>query len=87
MNATVDVPSPLQSLDQYRQLRETFRLACPVSFNFGADVVDRWALRRPDHPAMRWVSSVRRTRLFTMTRRSACTRQIFWISCSGTARP
>jgi acyl-coenzyme A synthetase/AMP-(fatty) acid ligase len=50
-------PPPLRSLAEYRRLCETFRLDCPEYFNFGFDVMDRWADQRPDHPAMRWVSA------------------------------
>ncbi len=57
MNSATNTQSRLTSLDDYRRLCETFRLECPEYFNFGFDVVDEWARKRPDHPAMRWVSA------------------------------
>ncbi len=45
----------LSSLEEYQSLREDFRLERPDMFNFGFDVVDRWANERPDHLAMHWV--------------------------------
>ena len=45
------------TLDEYHRLRETFRLTVPTFFNFGTDVVDGWTRKRPNFPAMRWVSS------------------------------
>lgn len=48
--------NPLHTLAEYHQLRQTFRLKQPKFFNFGTDVVDRWAAEAPDHPAMRWSS-------------------------------
>ncbi len=35
--------------------RESFRLACPEYFNFGYDVVDKWASETPDDSALFWV--------------------------------
>lgn len=43
------------SLDEYHRLRESFRLEVPEFYNFGCDVVDKWAGQRPDHLAMLWV--------------------------------
>lgn len=43
------------SLEDYRRLRRSYRLAAPELFNFGHDVVDRWAADRPDAPALWWV--------------------------------
>lgn len=57
MSSTTDAPWRLKTLEEYRRVCQTFRLECPEYFNFGFDVVDRWAKKRPDHAAMRWVSS------------------------------
>ena len=46
----------LKSLEDYRELRKTFHIDIPKFFNFGSDVIDRWARERPDHVAMQWVS-------------------------------
>jgi len=45
----------IQSRADYERLRRTFRWDCPEHFNFGFDVVDRWAEETPDHLAMHWV--------------------------------
>jgi len=42
-------------LGEYRRLCEEYRLAAPEYFNFGYDVVDRWATARPDECALWWV--------------------------------
>jgi acyl-coenzyme A synthetase/AMP-(fatty) acid ligase len=45
---------PLGStLDEYRRACEAFRWQMPESFNFGRDVVDRWA-EDPSRPALYW---------------------------------
>ena len=41
----------ITSLDDYQQLRESFRWECPEKFNFGFEVVDQWAQTRPDATA------------------------------------
>ncbi|GAB5467796.1 MAG: acyl--CoA ligase [Rhodospirillales bacterium] len=38
----------------YAQTYRDFRWEVPSRFNFGRDVVDRWAAERPDHPALIW---------------------------------
>ena len=45
---------PLGStLDEYRRAVESFTWQVPAEFNFGRDVVDRWA-QSPDRPALLW---------------------------------
>jgi acyl-coenzyme A synthetase/AMP-(fatty) acid ligase len=45
---------PLGStLDEYRRACDAFRWEMPGTFNFGRDVVDRWA-EDPDRPALYW---------------------------------
>ena len=39
MNQMTEATRAITSLDEYRQLRESFRLECPEHFNFGLDVV------------------------------------------------
>ena len=56
---------PVTTLEEYRHLCSTFELESPEYFNFGADVVDRWAEDRPDHPAIQWVSADGETRIST----------------------
>ncbi len=46
----------LKTLEEYLELRKSFRMDVPKFFNFGTDVIDRWASERPEHGAMRWVS-------------------------------
>ena len=43
MKSTIETTKELTSLAEYRELRQTFQLDCPEFFNFGTDVVDRWA--------------------------------------------
>ena len=46
--------NPLGStLDEYRRASEAFRWELPDAFNFGRDVVDRWA-EVPERPALLW---------------------------------
>jgi acyl-coenzyme A synthetase/AMP-(fatty) acid ligase len=45
----------LHTLEEYRELRTRYRLSAPERFNFGYDVVDRWAAERPDACALWWV--------------------------------
>ncbi|MGH7337183.1 MAG: acyl-CoA synthetase, partial [Myxococcota bacterium] len=42
-----------RTLDEYRRAVESFRWEMPAQFNFGRDVVDRWA-EAPDRPALLW---------------------------------
>lgn len=46
----------LKTLEEYLELRKSFRIDIPKFFNFGTDVIDRWARECPDHVAMQWVS-------------------------------
>ena len=45
----------IRNLEDYQELRASFRWDAPEHFNFGFDVVDRWAERRPSADAIRWV--------------------------------
>jgi acetyl-CoA synthetase/medium-chain acyl-CoA synthetase len=45
----------IANLADYQRLRAAFQWERPDYFNFGFDVVDRWADTDPDHVAMRWV--------------------------------
>ena len=76
MSAMIDTPTTLASLDEYRRLRETFRLECPEHFNFGFDVVDRWAQKHPEHPAMRWVSADGEDRTITYAHMATRSNQV-----------
>lgn len=42
------------SMESYEAARQAFRWEVPESFNFGGDVIDRWARERPDHLALIW---------------------------------
>ena len=76
MKSVIETASTLQSLDEYHRLRETFRLESPEYFNFGADVVDRWARKRPKHPAIRWVSTTGEDRTITFAEMSIRSNQV-----------
>jgi acetyl-CoA synthetase len=41
----------------YDRLRQTFRWPEPAHFNFGFDVVDRWAEKDPEHTAIHWLAA------------------------------
>jgi len=51
------VSAPLAGLREYESLRASYRLQPPEYFNFGFDVVDRWAADRPDACALWWVGT------------------------------
>jgi acetyl-CoA synthetase/medium-chain acyl-CoA synthetase len=76
MGLTTEPVAKLQSLEQYRRLRESFRLECPEYFNFGTDVVDRWAEQRPEHPALRWVSITGADKTITFAQLSTRSNQL-----------
>ena len=46
-----------RTLDEYRRAVESFRWEIPTRFNFGRDVVDRWA-EAPERPALLWRDAV-----------------------------
>ncbi len=76
MKSLIESESKLESLDEYHKLRETFRLDCPEYFNFGTDVVDRWARKRPTHPAIRWVSTAGQDRTITFAEMATRSNQV-----------
>lgn len=45
----------LRTLVEYWNARAAYRLSAPPDFNFGTDVVDRWAEDRPHERALWWV--------------------------------
>lgn len=47
----------IASRSDYDHLRQTFQWDRRTEFNFGNDVVDDWAAKKPDGFALRWVSS------------------------------
>lgn len=53
----IDTWERIASLDDYRRVRESFRWFRPEYFNFGFDVLDRWAELQPDRPAIHWVGT------------------------------
>jgi acetyl-CoA synthetase/medium-chain acyl-CoA synthetase len=53
----------IQSRADYDRLRRTFQWDSPEQFNFGFDVVDRWAEKTPDHLAMHWVCGEEKRRV------------------------
>ena len=55
----------LQTLAEYREARDSYRLDAPSEFNFGTDVVDRWAKDRPDGRALWWVGADGEERIST----------------------
>jgi acyl-coenzyme A synthetase/AMP-(fatty) acid ligase len=65
------VPMP-----NYEAARQAFRWQLPERFNFGADVVDAWARRRPDHLALIWSDEHGRERRLTFADMSRLTNRM-----------
>jgi len=60
------MPAPRPTtLAEYRHLRHDYRLPCPERFNFGDDVIDRWAADHPDLRALWWVGPEGEERVLT----------------------
>lgn len=55
----------LADLAAYRNARESYRLDVPEYFNFGDDVIDRWASEQPDACALWWVGRAEGERRLT----------------------
>lgn len=49
----------------YEDFRDNYRVNVPENFNFGYDVVDRWAEEQPDKPALLWTNDRGECRQFT----------------------
>ncbi|NNF26141.1 MAG: AMP-binding protein, partial [Gemmatimonadetes bacterium] len=56
---------PLRTLAEYWNARAAYRLSAPLDFNFGTDVVDRWAKDRPHERALWWVGPEGEERIST----------------------
>ncbi|GIX49773.1 MAG: hypothetical protein KatS3mg131_3984 [Candidatus Tectimicrobiota bacterium] len=54
----------MANMTDYERERATFRLEVPDTFNFGYDVVDRWA-EDPDKLALLWVDAQGRSERYT----------------------
>jgi acetyl-CoA synthetase/medium-chain acyl-CoA synthetase len=67
---------PLKSLAEYQRAREGFRLDCPEHFNFGHDVIDRWAEVQPDARALWWVGEAGEERTLTFSDVAARSNQV-----------
>ena len=63
-----------EALDRYRLACESFRWEVPDSFNFGRDVVDRFA-EEPERPALLWRSAEGRQRRLRFSDVSATSNQ------------
>ncbi len=53
------------AMQDYEATYRDFRWDLPSTFNFGTDVIDRWAAERPDHPALIWSNAEGAERRFT----------------------
>ena len=62
----------INSRADYDRVRDAFRWECPDDFNFGFDVVDDWANRKPELEAIYWASddTERRVTFTEMSQRS-----------------
>ena len=47
------MPHRITSLADYQHIRASFRWPAVAQFNFGADILDDWGTRTPDHLALR----------------------------------
>lgn len=54
---------PIESMKDYHRRRECFAWDRPQHFNFGFDVVDRWAEEQPDSDALFWVGGGKERRV------------------------
>ncbi len=68
------MPALHEALDRYRRTCESFRWEVPDSFNFGRDVVDRFA-EEPERPALLWRSAEGRQRRLRFSDVSAASNQ------------
>ena len=76
MSSATKTVKKINSLAEYRQLRNSYRLVAPEYFNFGFDVVDVWAQTRPNHPAIRWVSDQGQDRTISFSEMATRTNQV-----------
>jgi acyl-coenzyme A synthetase/AMP-(fatty) acid ligase len=53
------------SFTTYQETYARFRWELPANFNYGRDVVDRWAAERPDKPCLVWQDDQGSQRTFT----------------------
>lgn len=51
--------------ESYHDFMKNFKVKVPENFNFGYDVVDRWAEREPDKEALLWTNDKGETRHFS----------------------
>ncbi len=51
--------------ESYDDFMANFHVNVPENFNFGYDVVDRWAAEAPDKPALLWTNDRGEERQFT----------------------
>jgi acetyl-CoA synthetase/medium-chain acyl-CoA synthetase len=63
-------------LRAYRTIHAAYRLSAPRSFNFGYDVVDRWARERPESVALWWVGPEAQERTLTFELLARRSRQL-----------
>ena len=63
-------------MTSYEAARDAFRWEVPETFNFGADVVDRWAAERPDHLALIWCDDAGNERRFTYADMAEATNRV-----------
>lgn len=63
------------SVDDYDARYENFEWQLPITFNYGRDVVDDWAARTPNHPALIWSDDTGISRTFTYAQISRLTNQ------------
>ncbi|MDR1892372.1 MAG: AMP-binding protein [Oscillospiraceae bacterium] len=45
---------PKQNFDSYEDFKQNYRVVVPENFNFGFDIVDEWAKREDNKPALVW---------------------------------
>lgn len=56
---------PREKFESYEDFKKNYRVNIPENFNFAYDVVDAWALEKPDKKAMVWCNDNNDEKIFT----------------------
>jgi acetyl-CoA synthetase len=56
---------PREKFESYEDFKENYRVNIPENFNFAYDVVDAWALEKPNKMALVWCNDLGEERFFT----------------------
>ncbi len=56
---------PRETFVSYEDFKENYRVIIPENFNFAYDVIDEWAIEKPDKTAMVWCNDEGDEKIFT----------------------